>query len=73
MKVMKELAAFIRKKRKQAGLTQAGLASRAGVGLRFVRELEGGKATLRLDKVEQVLRLFGHGVGPVPVKRETAG
>jgi y4mF family transcriptional regulator len=46
--------------RKAAGLTQAELARRAGVGLRFVRELEQGKATVRLDKVSQVLSLFGY-------------
>jgi y4mF family transcriptional regulator len=45
--------------RKSAGLTQVELAKRAGVGLRFVRELEQGKRTVRLDKVNQVLGLFG--------------
>ena len=45
--------------RKAAGLTQVELAKRAGVGLRFVRELEQGKPTVRLDKVNQVLSLFG--------------
>ena len=46
--------------RKAAGLTQAELAKRAGVGLRFVRELEQGKQTVRLDKVNQVLDLLGY-------------
>ena len=46
--------------RKSAGLTQAQLAKRAGVGLRFVRELEQGKPTVRLDKVNQVLGLLGY-------------
>jgi y4mF family transcriptional regulator len=45
--------------RKAAGLTQVELAERAGVGLRFLRELEQGKPTVRLDKVNQVLALFG--------------
>ncbi len=67
---MEELAEFVRRKRKQVKLTQAELAQRAGVGLRFIRELENNKKTLRLDKVEQVLLLFGHTVGPVPAKRE---
>ena len=49
-------------------LTQIDLAEKSGVGLRFVRELEQSKPTLRLDKVNQVLALFGHEVGAVPVK-----
>lgn len=52
------------------GLTQVDLAERAGVGLRFVRDLEQGKETLRLDKVNQVLRLFGGMVGVIPLQRE---
>ncbi len=68
---MNELAEFIKKKRKQANLTQEELAERAGVGLRFIRELENNKSTLRLDKVDQILQLFGHTVGPIPIKRET--
>ena len=55
-----ELAAEIARLRKAAGLTQPELAERAGVGLRFVRELERGKPTVRLDKVKQVLDLLGH-------------
>lgn len=55
-----ELADEITRLRKAAGLTQAALADRAGVGLRFVRELEQGKPTVRLDKVRQVLDLLGH-------------
>ena len=51
-------------------LTQIALAEKSGVGLRFVRELEHGKPTLRLDKVNQVLALFGHEVGAVPVNKE---
>jgi len=53
------LANEIKKMRKVAGLSQVELAERAGVGLRFVRELEQGKATVRMDKVNQVLSLFG--------------
>ena len=67
---MRELSEFVKRKRKQAKLTQPELAERAGVGLRFIRELENNKPSLRLDKVEQVLRLFGHTVGPIPMKRE---
>jgi y4mF family transcriptional regulator len=54
---------FIKSKRKDLGLTQIDLAEKAGVGLRFVRDLEQGKASLRLDKVNQVLDLFGSEVG----------
>jgi len=59
------LVQFVKKRRKQLGLTQVDLADRAGVGLRFVRDLEQGKQTLRLDKVNQVLALFGHVLAPV--------
>ena len=67
---MSEIAEFIKIRRKQAHLTQEELAKRAGVGLRFIRELENDKATLRLDKVDQILRLFGHTIGPIPLKRD---
>ena len=64
------LRAFIKEKRNLAGLTQPELAEKAGVGLRFIREMEQGKETLRLDKVNQVLRLFGYEMGPVVIRRE---
>ncbi len=63
------LAQFVKDKRKAVGLTQTELAEKAGVGLRFLRELEQGKETLRLDKVNQVLQLFGHEIGPTPMER----
>jgi y4mF family transcriptional regulator len=56
------LSEDVKKVRKSAGLTQVELAERAGVGLRFVRDLEQGKQTVRLDKVNQVLDLFGREV-----------
>jgi y4mF family transcriptional regulator len=59
------IAQFVKEKRKSLKLTQVNLAEKSGVGLRFVRELEQGKETLRLDKVNQVLDLFGCEVGPV--------
>jgi y4mF family transcriptional regulator len=59
------IAQFVKDKRKSLKLTQVDLAEKSGVGLRFVRELEQGKETLRLDKVNQVLDLFGCEVGPV--------
>lgn len=58
----------IKKQRSLSGLTQPELAEKAGVGLRFIRELEQGKETLRLDKVNQVLGLFGYEMGPVKMK-----
>ena len=51
-------------------LTQIDLAEKSGVGLRFVRELEQGKQTLRMDKVNQILMLFGQEIGPVPIRME---
>lgn len=51
-------------------MTQRDLAQKAGVGLRFIRELEQGKTTLRMDKVNQVLQLFGKMLGPVDARSE---
>lgn len=59
------IADFVKAMRKKFGLTQVDLADKSGVGLRFVRELEQGKQTLRMDKVNQVLALFGRQAGPV--------
>lgn len=59
------LSDFLKAKRKQVNLTQPELALKAGVGLRFVRDMEQGKASLRMDKVNQVLQLFGHELAPV--------
>lgn len=64
------LSSYVKEMRKQFRLTQVDLAAKSGVGLRFVRELEQGKETLRLDKVNQVLLLFGQKIGPVPIKKE---
>ena len=64
------LSDFLKNKRKQLNLTQQQLAEKAGVGLRFIRDLEQGKTTLRMDKVNQVLKLFGQEVGPQPINRE---
>lgn len=56
---MNPIATFIKQKRREAGLTQPEFALRSGLGLRFVRELEQGKETVRLDKVNQALSMFG--------------
>ncbi len=62
------LSAFLKAKRKSVHLTQVELAERAGVGLRFIREAEQGKTSLRLDKINQVLDLFGHSMAPISTK-----
>lgn len=64
------LIRFVKERRKLLGLTQEDLAEKAGVGLRFIRDLEQGKESLRLDKVNQVLQLFGHEMIPGEIKRE---
>jgi len=56
---MNKIAEFIKQKRREAGLTQEEFAMRSGLGLRFVRELEQGKPTVRMDKVNQALAMFG--------------
>lgn len=63
----REIAAFVKEMRKKFNLTQVDLADKSGVGLRFVRELEQGKQTLRMDKINQVLSLFGRQVGAVEI------
>lgn len=63
------LSDYVKSMRKEYGLTQVDLSEKSGVGLRFVRELEQGKETLRLDKVNQVLNLFGTKVGVVPMDK----
>ncbi len=61
---MNNFSSFVRFQRKKLGITQEDLAAKAGVGIRFIRDLEQGKATLQLDKVEQVLQLFGFQLTP---------
>ena len=61
------LSEYVKQMRRQYALTQTDLAEKAGVGLRFVRELEQGKQTLRIDKVNQVLSLFGAHLAPVQI------
>ena len=56
---MNTIAEFIKKKRKEIGLTQEEFAMRSGLDLRFVRDLEQGKETVRMDKVNQALAMFG--------------
>ena len=56
---MNKIGNYIKEERKKAGLTQEEFAMRSGLGLRFVRELEQGKETVRMDKVNQPLAMFG--------------
>jgi len=66
------LIEFVKNRRKALSLTQEDLSKKAGVGLRFIRELEQGKVNLRMDKVNQVLSLFGHELAPVKQKKENS-
>jgi len=63
------LPEYVKRMRKQYRLTQVDLSEKSGVGLRFVREMEQGKKTLRMDKVNQVLALFGTELSPVQMDR----
>ena len=56
---MTPLAKIIKEKRKATGLTQQDLALKSGLGLRLIREIEQGKTSMRVDKVNQLLALFG--------------
>ena len=67
---MNTIAEFVKQNRREAGLTQEEFAMRSGLGLRFVRELEQGKETVRMDKVNQALAMFGMKAVPGRVKNE---
>ena len=68
MHIISPTAEFVKEKRKKAKLTQTSLAERAGVALTVIRKIEQGKGNLNLDKVNQVLALFGHVLAPVNLK-----
>jgi len=63
------LSMYVKQQRKLYHLTQEELSYKSGVGLRFVRDLEQGKSTLRMDKVNQLLQIFGAVL--VPAKKHT--
>ena len=65
---MKQLSEFVKKRRKQVNLTQEEFAERAGVALTVVRKIEQGKKNLNMDKVNLVLKMFGHELAPVNSK-----
>ena len=67
---MNTIAEFVKQKRREAGLTQTEFALRSGLGLRFVRDLEQGKETVRMDKVNQALAMFGMEAVPGRIERK---
>lgn len=67
---MNPLSATVKQLRKQYHMTQEDLSLKSGVGLRFVRDLEQGKRTLRLDKVNQLLDLFNYEMTAMPKMRK---
>jgi len=70
---MNLLAEFVKKRRKQLSLTQEELAVKAGVALTVIRKIEQGKENLSLSKVNQVLIMFGHVLGPVNAMENATG
>jgi len=69
MHIMKNLSDFVKERRKEVNLTQEEFAERAGVALTVVRKIEQGKTNMNLDKVNLVLRMFGHELAPVKIKQ----
>ena len=67
---MSAISEFMKENRKKAGLTQEEFALRSGLGLRFVRELEQGKETVRLDKVNKALAMFGAEAVPGRIEKQ---
>jgi y4mF family transcriptional regulator len=65
---MKELSDFVKERRKEVDLTQEEFADRAGVALTVIRKIEQNKTNLNLEKVNQVLKMFGHKLVPVSLK-----
>ncbi len=65
---MKELASFVKERRKSVNLTQEEFAERAGVALTVIRKIEQGKTNLNMEKVNLVLRMFGHQLAAVDRK-----
>jgi len=65
---MKQLASFLKERRKAVNLTQEELAERAGVALTVIRKIEQGKTNLNMEKVNLILSLFGHELAPVESK-----
>jgi y4mF family transcriptional regulator len=68
---MSELSVFVKTRRKQLGFTQEEFAEKAGVALTVIRKIEQGKENLSLSKVNQVLQMFGHVLGPINTNHAT--
>ena len=68
---MDHLANFVKQRRKEVNLTQEEFAERTGVALTVIRKIEQGKTNLNLEKVNQVLAMFGHELGPISVQEST--
>ena len=68
---MKELAQFVKERRKDVNLTQEEFAERTGVALTVIRKIEQGKTNLNMEKVNLVLKMFGHQLAPVSIKEIT--
>lgn len=65
---MKALSNFVKERRKEVNLTQVEFAERIGIALTFIRKIEQGKTNMNLDKVNLVLKMFGHELAPVKTK-----
>lgn len=65
---MSDLANFVKERRKEVNLTQEEFSDKAGVALTVIRKIEQGKTNLNLEKVNQVLKMFGHKLMPVSIK-----
>ena len=68
---MSKIVKFIKEQRRIRGMTQKQCALKAGVSLPFLRNLEQGKKSVRIDKVNDVLNLFGYELGPIPAEKST--
>ena len=67
VKKKNDISKFLKQKRKEYGINQIEFAEKSGLGLRFIRELEQGKTTVRLDKVNRALSMFGYTVTVRPI------
>ncbi len=68
---MNQLADFVKQRRKEVNLTQEEFAERTGVALTVIRKIEQGKTNLNMEKINQVLAMFGHELGPIPIQESS--